>query len=159
MATSFQEQQRFTQWWLWLMLVLITCIPFYGIYQQIIVGTPFGNNPMSNLGLIIFAIAMVGMLLFFWNMQLKTTIDAQRIKIRFSPFVNRSISWDEIETAEIINYGFVGGWGIRFSGKYGIVYNTSGNQGLFIILKNGNKLCLGTQQPKALQKAVQQYFK
>ena len=41
----------------------------------------------------------------------------------FIPFVKKRIKWTEIKKAEVVNYGFVGGWGIRLSIEYGTVYN------------------------------------
>ena len=52
--------------------------------------------------------------------------------------------------AEIVNYGFVGGWGIRLWTKYGTVYNMRGNKGLAIALTDGNKFLIGTQKPEEL---------
>lgn len=53
---------------------------------------------------------------------------------------------------KVINYGFVGGWGIRLWTKYGTVYNVSGNKGLFIKLKNGKTMVIGTQKSQELEK-------
>ena len=72
-------------------------------------------------------------------MQLKTTVDRNGIEMRFVPFIYKKITWNEIESAEVLNYGFVGGWGIRLWTKYGTVYNIKGNKGLAIKLKNGKQ--------------------
>jgi hypothetical protein len=47
---------------------------------------------------------------------------------------------------KVLNYGFVGGWGVRLWTKYGTVYNVKGNIGLAIELKNGTKFLIGTQK-------------
>ena len=61
----FEEEQRFTQWWLWLLVGGILLIPIYGIVQQIIFKEPFGDNPMSDVGLIItFIVNLVIFVLF-----------------------------------------------------------------------------------------------
>jgi hypothetical protein len=53
----FKETQKFKQPWIWITLIvtgLITTGVFgYGFYLQIITGQKFGNNPMSDNGLII----------------------------------------------------------------------------------------------------------
>jgi len=54
MEIKFEENQKFTQWWLWTILIGITLIPIYGFYKQIILDEQFGNKPLSNFGLIIF---------------------------------------------------------------------------------------------------------
>ncbi|MGK7390468.1 MAG: hypothetical protein ACNS60_08955 [Candidatus Cyclobacteriaceae bacterium M2_1C_046] len=74
--------------------------------------------------------------------------------MRFIPFVYKSIKWKDIEQAEVINYGFIGGWGIRFGSKYGVLYNIKGNKGLHIKLKNGDQLVVGTQKEDELKDAL-----
>ncbi|NBG67454.1 hypothetical protein [Acidiluteibacter ferrifornacis] len=150
----YKEVQRFTQWWLWLILLSIATIPFMGIYQQTILDQSFGDQPMSDGGLVTFAILTLLLLLFFAFIRLTTTITAKEIQINFSPFVNKSIKWEAIEKVEVLDYGFVGGWGIRLFTSYGTVYNIRGRKGLAITLKNGNKILVGTQQPQALSNAV-----
>lgn len=56
----------------------------------------------------------------------------------------------------LVNYGFVGGWGIRLGTKYGTVYNTKGNKGLFILLNNGKKYCIGTQKEDELREIIKE---
>ncbi|MCO4822597.1 MAG: hypothetical protein KC469_11050 [Flavobacteriaceae bacterium] len=72
----------------------------------------------------------------------------------FFPFVKKRVHWKEIKSAEIVNYGFVGGWGIRLWTKYGTVYNTKGNTGLAVVLLNGKKFLIGTQKASELNKLV-----
>ena len=52
MKTEFKEEQKFTQWWLWVILIPIGILPIFGIYKQLILGEKFGDKPMSDLGLI-----------------------------------------------------------------------------------------------------------
>ena len=154
MKISFQEKQRFTQWWIWILIGGISLIPIVGIYQQIIKGEPFGSKPMPDLGLIIFLLLMIALVVFFRTMYLKTEIDEDAIRIKFFPFVTKDYHWKDIATAEVVNYGFVGGWGIRLGTKYGTVYNVKGNQGLAIRLKNGKKNCIGTQKKDELEAVI-----
>mgnify|MGYP000005578996 CR=1 FL=1 len=82
----------------------------------------------------------------FQLLHLKTTIDHSKITIYFFPFTKRTLHWSEILRADIIDYGFVFGWGIRLTHKHGTVYNTKGRIGLALQLKNGKKLIIGTQK-------------
>ncbi len=145
-----------TQWWLWLLLLGVSVLPFVGIYQQVYRGEPWGDKPMSDLGLIIMAGFMVCLILLFWSFKLKTQIDSQHIQIKFVPFVSRSFSWDDIKSAEVIKYGFVGGWGIRLGTQYGTVYNIKGNKGLALELKSGQKYLIGTQKETELRKFIEE---
>ncbi|MFK8105448.1 MAG: hypothetical protein AB8G15_23245 [Saprospiraceae bacterium] len=147
----FEEQQRFTQWWLWLLLLGIGALPIIGIYQQLILGKTFGNKPMSDTGLIIFAIFTFLLLGLFYFMRLETKIDRQHIYFKFYPFLEKKIAWEEVKSAEMVDYGFVG-YGIRIGTKYGTVYNTKGSKGLAIRTRAGKKLCLGTQKTEVLAK-------
>ena len=77
MKTEFTEEQKFTQWWLWVILIGIGLLPVYGIYKQVIIGEDFGSKPLSNLGLIIFSVFVFCFILLFYFMRLKTEIDQQ----------------------------------------------------------------------------------
>jgi hypothetical protein len=154
MKIKFKEEQKFSQWWLWIIIVTIGIIPIYGIYKQLILGVKFGNNPMSDLGLIIFSIFIFALIWLFLIMKLKTTIDEHEIQMSFFPFVKKKINWSEIKKADVVNYGFVGGWGIRLWTKYGTVYNMKGNKGLAIELLNGKKILIGTQKEAELRRVV-----
>lgn len=162
MTTLFKEDQRFTQWWLWVILIPIGILPVVGIVQQLILGEEFGDNPMSDFGLILFAVFVFALLGLFLMIRLKTEIDQNEVRMSFIPFVKKRIKWSEIKKAEVVNYGFVGGWGIRLSFKYGTVYNIKGNMGLAIELKNGKRFVIGTQREKELgsivEKAIEQHW-
>ena len=155
MKIEFKEEQKFTQWWLWLILIGIGVFPIFGIYKQLIIGEKFGDKPMSDFGLIIFSVFIISLIAMFWFMRLKTEIDQNEIRINFFPFTKKRVNWKEIKSAKIVNYGFVGGWGIRLWTKYGTVYNTKGNKGLAIELLNGKKFLIGTQKESELNKIVE----
>ena len=152
----FTEKQRFNQWWLWLIVIATCIVPIVGIYKQIINDVPFGNNPMSNNTLIMSAAISSSIIVLFLLIRLETNITKESIAFRFFPFVKRNYSFNEIETYKVIDYGFVGGWGIRYTIKYGTVYNTKGTKGLFIKLKDGKTMVVGTQKPEELQRIIKQ---
>lgn len=154
MKPLFQESQRFNQWWLWLIIFFACSFPFIGFVQQIILGKPFGDNPMSNIGLIISLVFSITFMALFYAIQLKTEITRETISFRFVPFMKRTYPFNEIESYEVIHYGFVGGWGIRFGTKYGTVYNIKGTKGLFVKLKNGKTFIIGTQKPQELENVI-----
>ena len=139
-----------------ILLLGITLIPVYGIYKQILLGEQFGNNPLANFGLIIFLLLMLALIGLFWKMELRTNIDNETIGIKFFPFTRKEIEWKDIAQAKVVNYGFVGGWGIRLGTKYGTVYNISGKMGLALHLKNGKKLCIGTQKEDKLNQIIKE---
>ena len=153
MNIFFKEEQKFSQWWLWLIMIGIGNIPIFGIYKQFILGEKFGDNPMSDVGLIIFSIFIFGVIVLFWLMRLKTIINNKEIHVSFFPFVNKHILWTDVKSARVIKYGFVG-YGIRIGMTHGNVYNTSGNKGLSLELFNGKKYLIGTQKEAELERVL-----
>ena len=152
----FSETQYFRQWWVWMLLIGVSVLPLYGIYRQIILGEPWGTNPVSNAGLLIFAAFILLLFLLFINMRLVTVIREDGIYYRFYPFHTsmKFIAWEETDKLYLRKYKPLkeyGGWGLRYGfGKKGRAVNVSGNKGLQIEFKNGNKLLIGTQKPRKM---------
>lgn len=155
----FKEEQRFRQLWLWLLLGGITMIPVYGIFQQMVLNEPFGDQPTSDIGLIIIFVLNVGICVFLWMIQLKTTITKEEIVINYPPLAKKRFLWSEIEKAEIVQYSPLIGYGLRIWTSYGTVYNVKGNRGLFLILKNGKKYMIGTQRHRELEDIIKSLLK
>lgn len=152
-ANSFTEIQKFTQWWLWAILIGVSSLPFAAVFKQISSGEPLGTNPMPPTGLLIFFVGSLALILFFAYIELRTEIDQKGIRVRLRPIARNIFTWDQIEKVEPITYGFVG-YGLRFSFKYGTVYNIGGNKGLAVYLKDGGRFVIGTQKPKAIMEAA-----
>jgi hypothetical protein len=152
----FEEKQSFRQVWIWALLLTINGTLLYGMYQQMVLKIPFGNNPMSNSGYIVTIILILLFNLFFFFLQLRTRIDEEGIHIRFFPLhiKYKSYLWSTISKAYIREYKPIreyGGWGLRLG-----AYNVSGNKGLQLEFKNGDKLLIGTNKPDELNAVIQQ---
>ncbi len=160
----FSEKQFIRQPWL-VGIVLFTSIiiiSVFGIrfYEQIILGVPFGINPLSNNEIIfsfIFALVFSFLLTFLiFTSNLQTIITKRGIYYKYYPFINkfRLISKENIKNYYIRKYKPIGeylGWGIRYSLKgNGIAFNTMGNIGLQLELINGKKILIGTQLPEKI---------
>jgi hypothetical protein len=162
----FKEEQRFTQWWVWLIIIAVMLIPLYGIVQQFIFKKPFGDKPMSDSGLIIFSLGMFFFLAFFLSLKLKTRIDEVGIHYQFSPIQvsKKTITWLEIKSANTRKYYAIteyGGWGIK-SGflsrkSKGIAYNVSGDLGIQLVLTSGQKILIGTQKENEVNAVLKTY--
>ncbi len=153
----FTETQRFRQLWIWALLTGLLVLFIWAFVQQIILGIPWGNNPASDTGLILFCLIPLGIVVLFLIARLETRIDRMGISYRFLPFHRkwRLIEWSTVGRAYIRKYNSIaefGGWGIRFGLKGGKAYNVSGNHGLQLELKNGKKLLIGTCKPDELSK-------
>jgi hypothetical protein len=152
--SSFEENQRFTQWWMWGIILLPFGIALKACYDQFVLGVPFGNKPMTNTELIFFTLFGIGFAFFFWINQLKTKIDHHGIHVHFFPYTKRTLAWGEVDKCQVIPYGFVGGWGMRLWTQYGTVYNVRGGKGLYVQLKNKKKFLVGTQQAEELERFI-----
>ena len=110
---SFSEKQRFRLWWFWLLLLAIDLIPLYALYTQFYLGEPMGNKPMTDTQLVVFSSGMLLLNLLFFVMKLATKVDEKGISWSLFPLAKKSLTWDQIQTAEVKKIGFVGGFGIR----------------------------------------------
>ncbi len=158
----FHEVQRYTQRWLWLLLItttLLATLPFaYGIYSQEVLGIPWGNNPGST-GLLVFVLLldsaiMSVLLVLFIKMQLIVEIRNDGIWFRYPPLLYKwkMIAKEEIDRFEIRVYNPVfefGGWGIKGSSR-NKSFTVSGKTGLQLYLKNGKKVLFGTQKNQSI---------
>lgn len=151
MILEFKEEQKFDQWWFWFLLIAASNFVFYHIYMELMAQESF----QISIGLIISALLVVAFYITFFTIRLKTEIDKDGIRMKYSPFfIQKNIEWKDIKSVKVIDYGFIGGWGVRFWTKYGTVYNTRGSKGLAIELKNGDKFLIGTREEKEMKKVV-----
>ena len=148
---EFREEQRLNQWWVWALLVWVAGVWVWDFSHQV-----WGSKPLNPYGLVFSFLIVAGVILLFYFMRLQTHYTTEGISVRYVPFVKKFIPWESIQSAELIQYGFVG-YGIRFSLKYGTVYNTKGNKGVFIRRKKGGTLLIGTQQPDLVKEIIYHY--
>lgn len=155
--TTFHEEQRFRQPWIWALVLGIAALQWWAWVQQIVLGRPFGDNPgpdwMVWLFLILFG---VGLPLLFVVLRLVVEVRDNGIWLRFFPLTKRSIPFEEIRQVEAVDYKPIrqyGGWGIRGLGS-NRAYNVRGSQGVRLYLRNGDELVIGSQRPQALALAI-----
>jgi hypothetical protein len=156
----FKERQKFNQWWIWLILLGLNGLSLFSIYYQVMVGQQFGNNPMSNTGLIFtFGVTLLITILFLF-FRLDSMIKKDGIYIRLFPFqiAFKHHPWDSISKSYIRQYkplAEYGGWGIRIGlfGK-GKAFNISGRNGLQLEFTDDTKLLIGTNKPVELEEIL-----
>lgn len=160
----FREVQRFTQWWVWLLVLGIAGLEWYSFVQQILFHIPFGDNPAPDWLVIVLALLFgVGLPLLFIAAQLVTEVRDDAVYVRFVPF---HFSWvriapESISSAAAGRYNPLldyGGWGIK-QGRGGKAYNTSGNQGVQLVLSDGSRLMIGSQHAVELAAAIDELLK
>lgn len=75
------------------------------------------------------------------------------LRAKFGPLLVKKVKWDDIASCRAVVNNWTHGWGIHISPD-GWVYNVSGYGAVEIVLKNGAKFRLGTDEPDALTAAV-----
>ncbi|NER14549.1 hypothetical protein GWK08_13930 [Leptobacterium flavescens] len=150
---NYSEKQRFAPLWLCVFLFIIGVYLIYRTYQQLFLGIPLGDYPMSNTGLVVFTISLLGVFCFLCVLSLSLSIDAKFISIHFFPLFRKKIPIQDIEKMEVIEYKMLSA-GIRISIKYGSVYRIRGNKGLSIKLKNGKKFLIGIRNEDEIRSAL-----
>lgn len=157
----FRERQRFTQFWLWVVVLSVAVIFWAGFVSQVVLGGSFGNNPVSSVQVILLFVLMgLGFPIFFYSMKLTTVVQPGELQVRFWPFHLRPkrIALHSVRDYERITYNPIreyGGWGIRWSFR-GKAYNMSGNEGVQLHFYNRKPLLIGSQHAEQLFEAIRQ---
>tara|TARA_B100001758_G_C18405636_1_gene611866 strand:- start:2361 stop:2813 length:453 start_codon:yes stop_codon:yes gene_type:complete len=145
---EFFESQKFTQWWLWMILFISLVLPIAADAQ---------NTPI-----LFFVIAFL-ILLFVYLMQLRVSVNRDGIYYQFSPFHLKvhHIKIAEIENIQPVTYSPIkdyGGWGIKrvYKGK---AYNIKGNKGVRVELKNGSHILFGSQKHLSFAESLGKFIK
>jgi len=155
----FTEVQRFRQWWVWLLVLLVAGVSWYGFIQQIVLKKPFGNNPAPDpVMIMIWVIFGLFFPVLFYSIKLVTEVRYDGLYIRFFPlqFHSHKISYPEVKNYEIRQYSSLkeyGGYGIRYGTK-GKAYNVYGNKGIQFEFQDGKQLLVGTQKPEEFYSAL-----
>ena len=159
----FYEKQRFTQFWIWIILLGTDALFLFGFFKQIIFGQPFGDKPAPDIVLILVLLLIAGITLSFAMTKLETVIEKDSIRVRFFPYQAsfRKYPWSTIKKAYTRKYnplGEYGGWGLRGFGKNRAM-NVSGNQGLQLVMEDEKKLLIGTRKPEEIEEVLKKLGK
>ncbi|WP_316747347.1 DUF6141 family protein [Pedobacter gandavensis] len=156
----FSEKQKFRQWWLWLIFLVLNGTVLIGAFNQVVEGKPFGDQPMSDSGLLISVFVLLLLTVLFFILRLETQINDKGIYVRFYPFhlSFRYYPWESINKVKVRKYSPLmefGGWGIRL----GLLtraraFNVSGDQGLQLEFNDYQRLLIGTHKPDELKQVL-----
>ena len=148
----YTEKQSFWTWWLILLFVIIWTVQIQSIYVN---NWKLDNSSYVELGILLCVF------LFLVFVRLHTDIGERGISIKFFPFVRKKTwLWEDIDDLYIKEYSITdyGGWGYRV-GKNGTAYNTKGKYGLQLLLNNGARVMIGTQNHEELQRIIETFRK
>jgi|SRR5690606_38888570 hypothetical protein len=157
----FRECQRFRQWWLWALLVLVTAL---FIVEVILAdgSTARGDGALGVVGLSIALAMTILFVLLFAVSKLETEIRADGIYVRFFPFhlKFKTYLWRHLHSVTVRKYSPLaeyGGRGLRGFGK-NRAFNISGDMGIQLITTRGARLLIGTRQPEVASEAIAKGF-
>ena len=158
-SVRFREEQVFRSWWMWLLIGGIAVLQWWGFFQQIIRGKPWGNKPAPDWMMVILWLAFgIGLPVFFLYAKLMVMVTETAVDVHFRPMTRRTISIAEITHVETRTYAPLseyGGWGIRYGRGGKRAYNVSGNRGVELTLANGRKVMIGSQRTDELAQAIE----
>ncbi len=155
----FFEKQYFRQIALWVALIGLNLLFIYGLFQQVLEGKKFGQNPMTNLELELSTFLIVMLTLLFKISHLDTAIKKDAIYTRFFPFQlkYKKYPFSSMKAVKVCKYRPIldyGGWGLRVSITGKRAMNISGDKGIQLFFNNGMRLLIGTNKPQDAIKAL-----
>lgn len=122
-----------------------------------------GENSQESWEIILGFVVGIGVPIaitaLFLLLKLETEVKSDGIYVRYFPFHIRFKRFGPEDLSECYARRYkpiweYGGWGIRYSLRNGKAYNTSGNQGVQLVFKNGKRLLIGSQKPEQLEAAI-----
>jgi hypothetical protein len=153
----YTETQRFRQPWILAIIGLIALGAWVGFIQQVVRGKPFGDDPAPDWAVtLLTALLGIGLPAATVWLRMETEVYPDRVEVRMKPLSHRVIPVSEIAGAAVRTYRPLrdyGGWGIRGFGA-NRAYNASGDRGVQLVLTDGNRVLIGSQQPEALEAAI-----
>ena len=158
----FIEKQKFNQPFIFIVLALALVAACVVTFNKWKVTTP--STLLNIIGSLSGLIIIIAVIILFTFIKLKTKIDEIGIHYQFYPlhFNFKTIRWSQISKCFVRNYSAIseyGGWGIKKSlfKRTGKSYTVKGNIGLQLVLKNGEKLLIGSQLKDKLEKTIKVY--
>ncbi|MFN2160261.1 MAG: DUF6141 family protein [Anaerolineales bacterium] len=162
MHLNFHEEQKISQWWVWMLVMIGIVLGWWGFFQQIVIGQPYGINPGPDwMVVLVWLLTGIGLPLFILSVKLVVTVSADSVEIYFRPFTRRVIPLEQIARFKARTYsplGEYGGWGLRGLGN-NRAYNISGNCGVELVLKDGRIVLIGSRRAEELASAIETAYK
>ncbi|BBN98104.1 hypothetical protein St703_08090 [Sporolactobacillus terrae] len=159
-SVYFREVQKMKQWWLWIVVLGISGLIWYGFISRIFFNKPFGTNPMPNAMMIVFFFIFGCVFpIFFAQVRLTCEVRKDGLYVCFFPFHlrPRCFGWNAISSYRIIDdqpMSRFGGWGIRFNLRGGKAYTVSGTQAIELVLNSGQIVVIGSSNAAKLKNSM-----
>jgi hypothetical protein len=149
----FYEVQEYHNVWLIVFLVITNIVMLFLLSRK---DKAKGIAYLAGTGIGLFITLLATFLVI--AMRQHTEIKTDGIYVRLFPLQiqYKYYSWADIDKSYVRIYNPIeeyGGWGLK-GGKKNSAINKSGNVGLQLVFKNGNKLLIGTQKPREISVAL-----
>ena len=161
----FREEQTFSRMFLGVVAAALgapTGVLALAAVQQVLLGRPWGQHPMSDRALVAAtALALAfdaAIALLYLFSRLITEVRPDGCYVRFVPFHFRfrRIPLEQVRRYRAQTYRPIaeyGGWGIRWV-PGGKAYNPRGNRGVRFDFTSGQHLLIGSERPEELAGAI-----
>jgi hypothetical protein len=154
---SFYEVQRFPLLHVAVALAIPPCGMVGLLIWQVVLGHPWGKQPMSNANIIGWTVFLWLIYLRLITVRLVTQVrDAELVIALRGLWRARHILLSDIHSVETIIYDPLrdyGGYGIR-TGRFGKAYLANGRRGVRLKLADGTTLVVGSQNPDELARIL-----
>ncbi len=155
----FRETQPMNRvGWVMFFVAALAALMWYTLVMQVFMGQPVGTSPGPDWMVILFWLLFgIFFPLAFYFLQMEVVVDPQAVRIRYRPFVDRTIPLVEISDCGARTYNPVreyGGWGIRGMMGSKRAYTTTGTEGVELMLRDGEQIMIGSQHAELLAKAI-----
>ena len=151
----YEEVQSLPRW-TWLIAGLLAVIFDSIAFIQIVMQTPVGDRPMSNVGVVlaflVFGLAIPFMMVI---LRFKLVVEGNRLQLSLPPYYKREVSVCDIARLEEtdIQPAHFGGWGIRR--RDGITaWIFKGRTGLKLTMKDGCILVISLKDARQASEII-----
>ncbi|MDR1984615.1 MAG: hypothetical protein LBQ28_07320 [Prevotellaceae bacterium] len=171
----FAETQSFrTNYFFDISIIAIDSFLIYKTIRQIVYGEIFGNNPASDIMLLVICAVLLVITVLFFSFTIHSVINQDGIYVKLFPFMfgYKLYRWEEIANVDVIKYNPIRnyrGWGYRtvfarlklFNLKIinNRAFTVSGNLGMQIEFLTGRKLLIGTRKAEELMEILKKLGK
>jgi hypothetical protein len=149
----FEEVQALWSNALARVVIIVSSLMSILIMGAIAIAGPTAQAPQ--LVLVMLLIIFVDVL-FLKVFRLITRVSADRLSVTFRPFITRRIELKNIVNAKVVKYNPIrdcGGWGIKRSRTYGLVFNMAGEHGVAVEMTD-RKMLIGSLRSDELLAAL-----
>ena len=148
----YSEKQKFGAWYMSVLFYVMAGLCLYTLYR-------LWGQEMNWVHFLAPVVALISIMAMA-SVSLKTRIEPDAIFVGFPLLGTRKIPKSTIDKAYVRQYspiGEYGGWGYRI-GRNGKAYNTMGDQGLQLELRDGSRILIGTQRPAELGRVIAKWL-